>query len=127
MPAPAPAGAPAPDEPVAPLTGLDRITWTEYDDETVLALVGDGTIPGEQVELVPITGGQPRLVIKIPGVERPFEPAVLEVGTAHVQRIRTGLQAGGGLHVVVDLAAPGIVVRQRSSRGSRMEVRLGAR
>ena len=123
----APRPAPVePAAPAAPLTGLNRITWTEYEEETVLALVGDGEFPGEQIELVPITGEQPRLVIKIPGVERAFQPAVLEVGTAQVQRVRTGLQAGGGLHVVVDLAAPGVVVRQRSSRGSRMEVRLGA-
>ncbi len=115
---------PAPVE-AAPLTGLERITWSESGEETVLALVGDGEISRQQVELLPITGGQPRLVIKIRGVERPFQPAVLEVGTSHVLRVRTGLHAGGELHVVVDLAAPGVSVRDLAARGSRLEVRLG--
>ena len=123
-----PPSAPAEPAPrAAPLTSLVRITWTEYADETVLALEGNGEIPGDRVELVPIASGPPRLVIKISGIERAFQPAVLEVGTAHVQRVRTGLHPGNELHVVGDLAAPGVVERQRSSRGSRMEVRLGAR
>jgi hypothetical protein len=116
---------PAETIPAAPLTGLSRITWSESGDETVLTLVADGELSSQQVELVPITGGAPRLVIKIRGVERPFQPAVLEVATSHVLRVRTGLHAGGELHVVVDLAAPGVSVGDLTARGSRLEVRLG--
>ena len=112
-------------EPAAPLTGLNRITWSESDEGTVLALVGDGVIPRQNVELVPIAGASPRLVIKISGVERAFQPAVLEVGTTHVQRVRTGLHDGAQLHVVVDLAAAGISVRDLAAEGSRLEVRVG--
>ncbi|MFQ5350736.1 MAG: hypothetical protein ACE5EG_09870, partial [Thermoanaerobaculia bacterium] len=120
-------GEPVPvePEPAAPLTGLNRITWSESSGETILALIGDGEIPRRQIELAPIAGDQPRLVIRIAGVRRPFQPAVLEVGTSHVRRVRTGLQAGGGLHVVVDLAVPGVSVRDLSARGSRIEVHLG--
>ena len=123
---PAPSPAVERPEPAAPLTGLSRITWTETDAETVLALIGDGAIPAERVELVPIAGDQPRLVIKLAAVERPFQPAVLEVGTAHVRRVRTGLQSNGELHVVVDLAAPRVVLRRQSTEGTRMELRFGA-
>ena len=113
-------------EPTARLTGLDRITWNETEEETILVLVGDGAIPREQIELVTLAGAQPRLVIKIAGVERAFQPSVLEVGTSHVQRVRTGLQAGGELHVVVDLSGAGVSMRDLAARGERVEVRFGA-
>jgi hypothetical protein len=112
-------------EPAALLSGLDRITWTETDSETILELVGDGAIPRRNIELATIGGDQPRLVIKISGVQRPFQPAMLEVATPAVRRVRTGLQAGGQLHVVVDLAVPGVSVRDLVTRGSRVELRLG--
>lgn len=118
--------APEPSEPAAPLTGLDRITWNESGDETLLALVGDGAIARQSVELVTIGGEQPRLVIKLSGVQRAFPSAVLEVGTSHVDRVRTGLHAGGELHVVVDLASAGTVVRDLAVRDGRVEVRLGS-
>ena len=121
---PAPA-APAAADPAAALTGLDRITWNEAGPETLLALVGDGEIARDSVELVTIGGNQPRLVIKISGIRRAFKPAIVEVGTAHVDRVRTGLHADGELHVVVDLAAAGVVARDLTVRGPRVEVRLG--
>jgi uncharacterized protein (TIGR02266 family) len=114
-----------PVEPADPFTGLDRINWNELGSETVLSLVADGVIARRSVELVTIGGAQPRLVIKIAGVQRPFQPAVLEVGTAHVDRVRTGLHAGGELHVVVDLAAAGVAVRDLAVGGGRVKVRLG--
>ncbi len=120
------AAEPAQPESAAPLAGLNRITWNETGSETVLALVGDGAIPRERIEVASIGGDQPRLVIKISGVERAFQPAVLEVGTSHVERVRTGLQAGGQLHVVVDLAGPGVSMGDLAARGSRVEVRLRA-
>ena len=117
---------PAAPEAARPLTGLNRITWSESDSATVLALIGDGEIQRRQVEVVPIAGGQPRLVIKISEVRRAFQPAVLEVGTSHVQRVRAGLHAGSELHVVIDLTAADVSVLDLAIRGSRLEVRLGA-
>jgi hypothetical protein len=109
----------------APFTGLDRITWEERGSDTVLVLIGDGEIRRQQIEVGSIGGAQPRLVIKIDDVRRPLQPAVMTVGTAQVQRVRSGLQTTGALHVVVDLRLGGVKVRELTTDGSRVEVRLG--
>ncbi len=122
------AGEAAAAEPAAgSLRVLERITWSETGSETVLALVGDGGIDESRVQLERLGGEAPRVVLRIAGVERPFQPSSLDVGTVHLVRIRTGLHAGAEgseLHVVLDLAEPAVQVGEPAVRGRRIELRL---
>jgi hypothetical protein len=121
----APEPAVAAPEPAAPFTGIDRITWSETDSETVLALVADGEISRQGVDVSSIGGARPRVVVKILDVQRPLDPATVEVATAHVQRVRTALHDNYELHVVVDLASVDVGVLELATRGSLLELRLG--
>lgn len=140
---PAPAAAPADDRPSAPapgfaeappgstaaagesLTGIDRITWTEQGDETVVVLWADGSIRVEQIEDFRVVDGAPREVVKIRGVRRPCLEQQVEVASDHVRRIRTGLhetEAGGELHVVADLVDGEVELRRTVADGSQLRM-----
>jgi len=105
------------------LTGVDRITWEESQDQTVLTLWGDGPFDTDQLVVFRLDTGTPRQVVKILGISRPFSERNLEVGTSHVSAIRTGLHAGNvgqELHVVADLEDPAVRMRRVEPEGSQL-------
>jgi hypothetical protein len=109
----------------AELTGVDRITWQESQDQTVLTLWGDGPFDTDQLVVFRLDTGTPRQVVKILGISRPFTERNLAVGTSHVSAIRTGLHAGDvgqELHVVADLEDPAVRMRRLEPEGSQLRV-----
>jgi hypothetical protein len=109
----------------AVLTGVDRITWEESQNQTVLTLWGDGPFDTDQLVVFRLDTDTPRQVVKILGVSRPFSRRNLAVGTSHVSAIRTGLHtgdAGQELHVVADLEDPAVRMRRMEPEGSQLHV-----
>lgn len=107
------------------LTGVDRITWRESQDQTVLTLWGDGPFDTDQLVVFRLDTGTPRQVVKILGISRPFSRRNLAVGTSHVSAIRTGLHTGDvgqELHVVADLKDPAVRMRRVEPEGSQLHV-----
>lgn len=107
------------------LTGVDRITWQESQDQTVLTLWGDGPFDTDQLVVFRLDTGTPRQVVKILGISRPFSDRTLAVGTSHVSAIRTGLHTGDvgqELHVVADLEDPSVRMRRVEPEGSQLHV-----
>jgi hypothetical protein len=109
----------------AVLTGVDRITWQESEDETVLTLWGDGPFDTDQLVVFRLDTGTPRQVVKILGVSRPFPKRILTVGTSHVSTVRAGLHTGAAgqeLHIVADLEDPEVRMRRLEPEGSQLHV-----
>lgn len=94
-----------------PADRVRLITWDEGPSETVVTFWGNGTFPPDRVERVRVAGGQPRELIKLRGIDLPYRETVIQPGTPELQRIRTGFhprQPINELHVVLDLAGPGV-------------------
>jgi uncharacterized protein (TIGR02266 family) len=130
-PPPSPAVESQPSVPVvSKLSRIDRISWEELGGETLLMLWADDQVVGGQVEFARIDSGGARVIIKIYGVTRAPEESSLNVGTSHIQRIRTGLHQeprGSVLHVVADLAGADVYVRDMEPQGSRLQVYFAKR
>jgi hypothetical protein len=105
------AAEPISEEPAAPVSQVERITWQVGEAETVVSIVLDGAVTETSYEVLRIRQGAPREVIKISGVSRPFNPRQLEVGSSQVQRLRMAVHAtpgGSEIHVVADLTGPAV-------------------
>lgn len=99
---------------------VERITFSEAGGETIVSIRLSAEISSAQVEVVRVRDGAPREVIKIRGVEVPYAPREVPVGTPHVERLRTGLHrgaAGSALHVVADLTGAGVTVLSVEPKG----------
>jgi hypothetical protein len=115
---------------VSKLSRVERITWEELGGETLLMLWTDDQVVGGQVDLSRIEGADARVIIKIYGVTREPDDSTLEVGTSHIDRIRTGLHKepqGSVLHVVADLTGADVYVRDMEPQGSRLQVYFAKR
>lgn len=115
---------PVPDS-EAPLTGVDRITWDDEAGETVVTLWADGSFLAEQVDDFRINGEQPREVVRIRGVQRPFAQHLIELGTDHVRQIRTGFHQKDGvnsLHIVADLVDIDVELLRTEAAGEQLRV-----
>ncbi|MGB6361752.1 MAG: PilZ domain-containing protein [Thermoanaerobaculia bacterium] len=128
--------APAPTERrevvpvVSKLSRVERISWEELGGETLLMLWTDDVVVGGQVELSRIEGDDARVIIKVYGVTRAPDESALDVGTSHIDRIRTGLHKepqGSVLHVVADLTGADVYVRDMTPQGSRLQVYFAKR
>jgi len=130
--APAPAAAEAPRPPAtaepapAPVAAsaaraarLTAIDWRAAGDAaggTVLVLAGDGVFATGAFSYSEIGGENPRVLIKLKGMESPYRgpaPRAPQVGGALVRGVRTGFHvtaSGNEIHVVVDLARGGVKV-----------------
>jgi uncharacterized protein (TIGR02266 family) len=113
--------APTP-EPVsrARLTRLENVHWEPREGGTLLVLVADGGFNDGTFSRFRLGGELPREVVRIRGVQQPFDRAAIRVGTREVAQVRTGLHAGNELHVVLDLAAPGVILERTEAQGNRL-------
>ncbi len=125
-----PAPAPAPAAPVAPagpaVTAIDRITFEPALGGTTVILWGNGAIRPESFKQSSVDS-PPREVIQIRGVQRPFAPTRIPVGTSEVKQIRVGYHekpGGNELHVVIDLAGPRVKVARIEPDGQRLRIHL---
>lgn len=115
----------APESRDGPLTGVDRITWDDDSGETVVTLWADGSFLAEQVDDFRVDGEQPREVVRIRGVQRPFAPRLIELGTDHVRQLRTGLHEEDGvnsLHIVADLVDIDVELLRTEAAGEQLRV-----
>jgi hypothetical protein len=106
------AAAPAEAEPPpasGPFTGVDDILIRRRGSDLVVTLVADGPLP--RWDHLRLDSGKPREVIRLYGVTRPYVHNRLPVDEPELRQIRTGYHeddAGDQLHVVLDLAGPGV-------------------
>lgn len=130
-PAPAPAAeAPAPAVLEGPaVTALERITFEPASGGTDIILWGNGAIRPEVYSQSRI-GDPPRELIVLTGMASPFPTSKLAVGTGEVKQIRTGYHQkarGNELHVVIDLADPGVQVTRVEAQEKHLRIHLQKR
>ena len=126
--APPPAAAAPAPAPTVRLTAIRSIDWRQVDGETEVTIRGDGPIAAGGYARDRLDGPAPREVLRIRGVERPFGRALLAVGSPHLKQVRTGhhvLPGQDELHLVLDLADRGVVVRAVREVDGALVVRLG--
>lgn len=118
-PTPPPAGAVAkrPTRPVnrsvSRITRVENVTWSTEGDATVVRIRLDAPISADNFKVERIRTGDPREVIKVLGVKEPYRSKVMEVGSPHVARLRTGLHKNdreSALHIVADLTSAAVAV-----------------
>lgn len=123
-PAPAPAALEGPAA-----TALERITFEPAAGGTEVILWGNGAIRPEVYSQSRI-GDPPRELIVLTGMARPFPTSKLAVGTGEVKQIRTGYHQkarGNELHVVIDLADPGVQVTRIEAQEKHLRIHLQKR
>jgi uncharacterized protein (TIGR02266 family) len=136
-PAPAPLPAPAagkrapfpavPEDAGPPLTALEKITFEPAGGGTDVILWGNGAIPASVYARSRIDGNPPRELFRLSGILQPFARTRVVVGTPEVLQVRTGFHSGAHgneLHVVLDLATPGVTVTQVESGPQRLRIHL---
>lgn len=107
-----------PAVPLPPLSRVRRIEVAEGRGATRVALVGDGTLRADRVRISRIGGEAPRAVIQVTGISELPETSAVSAATAQVTGVRTGLHAGGVLHVVIDLTRADLTVSEPQLDGS---------
>ncbi|MEO8195378.1 MAG: PilZ domain-containing protein [Thermoanaerobaculia bacterium] len=138
--APRPPTTPAPEAtevPVAPaataaraerLTGIEWREASEAPGETVLVLAGDGVFATGSFSYSEIGGENPRVLIKLKGMDNPYRGPEPRGGSLLVRGVRTGFHvtpAGNEIHIVVDLSRGGIKVLSLEPQGAGLTLRLG--
>jgi len=124
----APEGAEASTLAISPADRVRLITWEQGVDSTVITLWGNGSFLTNRVSYFEIPGGQPRMLIKLRGIDLPYRETVLALGTAEVVRLRTGFHPQSQvneLHLALDLAAPGIGIERMERGESSLSFYLG--
>lgn len=119
--------APSP-EPTGPATRIESVEWVEQSGSTLFTLTADGGLSQETISVQRLQD-PPRVLVKIPGIGSPLEPATRAVGSEEVVGIRTGLhQVDGGsqLHLVVDLASPTAEVKRMQTDGVRLQLEVAS-
>lgn len=100
------------------LTAVQRISWRSVGAGTEVVIEGDGPIRPTGYSSFRMDGAQPREVIRLQGIRRPYESGRLEVGTAELLAVRSGHHPDvNELHVVLDLADPGVEAEVTSDDG----------
>lgn len=109
------------------LTAIESIEVDENDRTTLVILSGDGPLR-DRVSHTRLEAKPPREVIRIAGIERPFESSVLTpTDSEAIQRIQVALhprQGGSDLHIALELADPEIRVVRIQPRGNTLLVYL---
>ncbi|MEM9292972.1 MAG: PilZ domain-containing protein [Acidobacteriota bacterium] len=122
----APPPPPPPPPPAAePAAAVQEITWRDLGGETLITVRGDGAFLEDRRTVSRLRGGNPRLLVVLKGISRPFRPPQLSVATDQVAGLRTGLHVKTGgeeLHLVVDLQDPAAELLR--SEASERELRL---
>ena len=87
----------------------------------------NGSIPEKRWRHFRLSGDTPREVVRILGVNKPFDRTQIEVGGPGVRQIRLGYHKksrGNELHVVMDMSSPQAKISEVQSRGSQLVVRV---
>lgn len=124
---PEPAVAEPEPPPTQAVTRLEEISWQESTDGTEVVLVGDGSFELQRWTRFRLAGPNPREVVKIRGIEGPYDRSLLPVGSPELRQVRTGfhtLPGSNELHVVMDLADPGVEATDVEARGRTLRIHL---
>jgi hypothetical protein len=120
---------PTPVPPAAPAgpaaTAVERITFEQSPNGTTVILWGNGAMRPESYKGINVDS-PPREVIQIRGIQRPFAPLRIPVGTPEVKQIRVGYHEGNELHVVIDLAGSRVKAVRIEPDGQRLRIHLQA-
>ncbi|MDX1631412.1 MAG: TIGR02266 family protein, partial [Thermoanaerobaculia bacterium] len=111
-----------------PFRTLEEIDWSQEEDRTVFELTTDGLVQEDRYRSFTLGGGNPRILLRLRDVTRPYSPTTLEVGSDQVARIRLGYHrepTGNELHVVFDLTSPRVEPLSLDPDGNRLQVILG--
>ncbi|HEX3126458.1 MAG TPA: TIGR02266 family protein [Thermoanaerobaculia bacterium] len=122
--APAPPLAAPPTGPA--LTVLERVGFEQAFGGTDIVLQGNGAIRPESYEQSTM-GDPPRVLVRLFGIAKPYPSTKVAVGTGEVKQVRMGFHeksGGNELHVVVDLAGPGIKVTRVEARDNQLRLHL---
>jgi hypothetical protein len=127
------AGQPAPPPTITdpsagfPLTRLTNISVQRLAGGTEVVLEGDGTFTPRTYAHFQLGGPNPRTLIKLRGIREPFARSFVPVGSPEVRQVRTGYhprEEESELHVVLDLAGPGIQATDVRAQGSTLRILL---
>lgn len=124
--APRPPAAAAPSE-----TRASRLTGIEWQGgasgETAVLLAGDGAFAAGSFSYSELRGENPRVLVKLRGMESPYRGATPRGTGPLVRGVRTGFHAtssGNEVHVVVDLARAGVKVLALEPDGTALRLTL---
>lgn len=117
--------------PVAPPTGpaltvVERVTFEQAFGGTDIVLQGNGAIRPESYEQSHM-GEPPRELIRLFGIAKPYPSTKVAVGTGEVKQVRMGFHeksGGNELHVVLDLANPGVKVTRIEAKDNQLRIHL---
>ncbi len=124
---PAPAPGPAPATPPAAAATASRVLnviWERQGDELLVTVFLDGRVEEWQYSVARLAS-PPRELVRIQGIRQPFARSELPVSSDLAERVRIGFhpgRRGSELHLVVDLADPGVVLDKSEAVGQ--EIRL---
>jgi len=114
-----------------PATRLADATWRSTAEGTVVALRFDGVVDAERVAHDPLGWTEDREQVVVGEISAPYRLGAIDVRTAEVARIRTGVHpspAGGSeLRLVFDLASPRAGIATVRCLGDRVEVLVRGR
>jgi hypothetical protein len=109
---------------------VERVSWERRDGATEVVVLADGALPAGAATHQRIGGAAPRELFRLRGIARPLVPATVEVGSPQLQRVRAGHHPElepDELHLVLDLAGPGVEVTEARVDGRRLVIRLEGR
>jgi uncharacterized protein (TIGR02266 family) len=122
--APAPAPAAAPSGPS--VTVLQKVSFEQAFGGTDIVLQGNGAFRPETYDQSAMSS-PPRVLVRLLGIAKPYPSTKVAVGTDEVKQVRMGFheKAGGNeLHVVLDLAGPGVKVTRVEAKDNQLRVHL---
>ena len=94
---------------------------------TAVLIRADGSIESRRV-VISVLASPPRILIRISGVESPFRPYEISVGTAEVRGIRIGHHPETNpqsLWIVVDAADERVAIQDVQTRGNVIRIEVG--
>ena len=90
------------------MTQVRDISWQEVSEGTLVKVTTDGAVRSGSFKYVLIRDGEPRLLVRLVGIERDPRLDPISARTPELLRIRTGFHPKAGaneVHIVLDLGA----------------------
>jgi len=87
---------------------------------TEVVIEADGALEPARVDALRLDA-PPRILVRVRGIEAPYTPHRLKVGSPELAAIRVGHHPElepAALYVVLDLASPAVSIRSRTIEGS---------
>ena len=112
-------------EPGGAVGTIQEITWSAEGRRTVLLVWTGGAVVRGDVLDFRIDGDNPRHVVRILGIDQPYDRGEMRIGTRQVRRLRTGLHSDRRppeIHLVFDLTGPGVEVTGIEANGNRLRI-----